>query len=148
MSANTKNDIIDDRPTQMCAEDEQLVAKIRDSKKGKIFDYLWGNPPPRGGYCKRDGDVALCSYMAFWAGHDKKRIDRIYRSSQRYTREWDAVATPDERTYGQGVIQKALARQEAFHWSAKQARTDVAPATSMSDVLASRVREEATTDAA
>jgi len=137
-----------DKPMSMCAEDEQLVAKIRKSKIGKTFDFLWGNPPPWGKYSKRDGDVALCTYMAFWTGHDEKRIDRIYRFSQRCTSEWASAATSDGQTYGQAVIRDVLARQKDFHWSANSARKDVTPAPSMSDVLASRLCEEVTTDAA
>jgi len=132
----------------MSVQDEQLVAKIRDSKKGKTFDYLWGNPPAWGTFSKRGRDIALCGYLAFWLGHDKERIDRIFRFSKRCTDEWDSVVASDGGTYGQEVIRRAVTRQKAFHNDAVPAPKDVTTPMSMSDVLASRLCEEVTTDAA
>jgi len=137
-----------DRPPRLLGEDEELLAKVRGSRIGETFDYLWDNPPPYGEFTKRGGDVALCGYMAFWIGYDEDRIDRIFRLSKRCTSEWDSVVTCEGNTYGEMVIRRALARQKAFHKDAAPARKDATTPTSMSDALATRLREEVTTDAA
>ena len=140
MSANTKNDIIEDqptaaylgndakhdseaperqerliRPTQMCPEDDELVGKIVRSQVGDKFSLRWMGYTPSWGTKTYDGCLALCAYLAFRIGHDEKRIDRIFRFSRQFTPDWDVIETSDGRTHGQVIIQAALARQRTFH---------------------------------
>lgn len=83
--------------------DQDLLAMARKSSSGAKFDRLWAGDFQR--YYANDhstGDLALCTYLAFWTGRDESRIDALFRQSGMYRPEkWD------RKDYRQRTIQKA-----------------------------------------
>jgi primase-polymerase (primpol)-like protein len=67
------------RPTR--GEDD-LLARARASANGHTFARLFdqGDTTGHGGDDSR-ADLALCGMLAFWAGPDPDRIDRLFRQS-------------------------------------------------------------------
>lgn len=70
-----------------------------------------------------DADMALCNHLAFWAGKDCERMDRLFRMSALYRDDkWEA--RPE---YREGTILKAVAQCKAVLVSGKNQVEPVAP---------------------
>lgn len=95
--------------------DDELLEKARNSRKGAEFAALWNGEleHPELARCKQDhssADLALCNRLAFWAGRDPERMDRLFRRSGLMRDKWDTRHSSDGRTYGQMTIERAIER--------------------------------------
>jgi len=87
--------------------DENLITKAQNAANGEKFKKLWQ------GYCSgypshSEADGSLCQMLAFWTGKDEDRMDHLFRQSRLMRPKWDEKHHGDGRSYGQGVIQKAI----------------------------------------
>ena len=66
--------------------DDDLIDKARRSsnKFAQLFD---GDASAYIGHS--EADLALCSLLAWWSGHDPAQIDRIFRRSKLYREKWE-----------------------------------------------------------
>lgn len=94
------------------ASDAELIDKASRSKSGAKFRMLWEGGEE--GYpSASEADLALVSYLAFWTGGDRVRIDELFRRSNRYRTKWDEKR--GTKTYGQRTIEKALHDKTEFY---------------------------------
>jgi primase-polymerase (primpol)-like protein len=110
--------------------DHELIQVVERSKIANKFRALWqggadGNPSAS------EGDLALCSYLAFFCGPDEGRIDAFFRSSARMRPKWDQLR--GDQTYGARTIAKALEGKTKFyrgngHAAAGHGASDTEPA--------------------
>jgi putative DNA primase/helicase len=86
--------------------DHTLLDRAMRARNGAAFRALWqGNTS--GYLSSSEADLALCNLLAFWAGGDPTRVDRLFRQSGLYRPEkWDRPARAGE-TYGQGTVARA-----------------------------------------
>lgn len=85
--------------------DAELIAKIKQSKSGRLFSALWGGDIS--GYKSRsEADIALCNMLAFWTGKDPQRMDSLFRQSGLMREKWDRPTAGS--TYGQLTIEQAI----------------------------------------
>lgn len=83
-------------------EDWELIAKAHEAENGETFRRLWAGDTS--GYpSASEADLALCNLLAFWAGGDPERIDRLFRQSGLYREKWERA------DYRERTIAKALA---------------------------------------
>lgn len=77
------------------------------SKNGADIKRLWD-----GDYSayesQSEGDLALCSHLAFWLGKDVATIDQAFRASKLMRPKWDEKHRSDKRTYGRCTIDQAV----------------------------------------
>ncbi|MCB8817374.1 phage/plasmid primase, P4 family [Desulfosporosinus shakirovi] len=88
--------------------DEEIIEKAKRANRGDIFDMLFsGNWQ---GYYKSwsEAEISFANMLAFWTAKDSERMDRIYRQSGLKRAKWDEKRASS--TYGQGVINDAIAR--------------------------------------
>jgi putative DNA primase/helicase len=90
-----------------------IVLRAMRAKNGARFSRLC-NGDINGHVSASEGDLALCSSLAFWTGGDAEVMDRLFRESWLYRRKWDTPHYGDGRTYGQVTIAKALAGASEF----------------------------------
>ena len=100
-------------------DDDELIKKMLKSKssansfgaKASLKD-LWEKnedelskfyPDPRRSFDWSQADAALCTHLAFWAGKNCERMDRLFRMSGLYRDKWDQ--RPD---YVSSTILKAV----------------------------------------
>lgn len=87
-------------------EDDELLDKARNCRSGAAFSMLfagdWSIFPSQS-----EADLAMCNYLAFWAGRDEAQIDRLFRRSGLMREKWDRRA--GAATYGERTIKKACA---------------------------------------
>ena len=102
------NAAVADRPpggADIALDDEAVVALAASAKNGAKFRALWDGDwstyPSQS-----EGDLALCSLLAFWADQDPSRIDRLFRRSGLFRPKWDEQR--GERTYGEIAIAKVI----------------------------------------
>lgn len=88
--------------------DHELIEKACNSSNGAKFSELWRGDTSAYGGDDSSADQAFCNMLAFWAGRDAIRMDRIFRQSGLYREKWDRNARSGE-TYGQGTINRAIA---------------------------------------
>ena len=75
-----------------------------------------------------EGDMALCSHLAFWLDGDPGTIDTAFRESGLYRPDkWDKKHHADGRTYGQATIEKALEGCSSFYRDAHSQKGDAPP---------------------
>jgi len=78
-------------------------AKVEALYRGEVNGY--GSPS--------EADLALCGLLAFWAGPDPARIDRLFRSSGLVREKWDSPR--GDSTYGAQTVEKALSGRTEFY---------------------------------
>lgn len=90
--------------------DYDLLDKARGGSSGGKFRLLYdyGDVSAYDGDDSR-ADLALCNMIAFWAGPDEARIDRLFRGSALYRKKWDRA------DYSRHTIGKALANRTEFY---------------------------------
>lgn len=95
-------------------DDEQVVKKAKNAANGDTFEDLWNGRI--GGYDSHsEADLALCSYLSFWTGGDKKQMDRLFRDSGLMRAKWDNVHSSNGDTYGDMTIDKAVRTCSDFY---------------------------------
>lgn len=116
--ANGKAEHTNGAPT-----DEDIIAKVRrgTSKRGVSWAALWD-----GGQCgypsPSEGDLALCGRIAFFAGRDTERVDRIFRQSGRDREKWKARAD-----YRESTLDRAVGGKTSFYdWTKKRRKQQTA----------------------
>ena len=95
------------RSQVLTAEAKSIIEKILASKqkdkferlfKGDIADYS----------SQSEGDLALCSILAFWTARNNSLIDKVFRQSALFRQKWDDKHFSDGTTYGQSTINKSI----------------------------------------
>jgi putative DNA primase/helicase len=88
-------------------DDEKLLNLARSAQNGDKFSALFD----RGDLSEYESDhsradFALCSMLAFWAGGDRDRIDKLFRTSKLMRPKW--TRRSGRQTYGAITISKVL----------------------------------------
>ena len=84
-----------------------LLAKVKKSNDTgfqPLYEGKWEGAHPS----QSEADLAFCSKLAFWTGKNEKQTDQIFRQSGLMRAKWDEKHFSDGRTYGQGVVAKAI----------------------------------------
>lgn len=118
--------------------DDKLIEKAMSASNGAKFRELWeggdaGLPSPS------EGDLALCSLIAFWTGPDPARVDLLFRQSRRMREKW--VEQRGEDTYGRRTIMTALDGMTTFYGAGPG--TTAEPDLSVLDGLVERAEKKA-----
>lgn len=99
---------IDKRSRSIIIDDDDLLDLAFASANGEKFESLYeGNWEDDYG-SQSEADFAFCCMLAFWTGWCPEQMDRIFRDSELYRPKWDVRHYGDGRTYGQGLIEKAI----------------------------------------
>jgi hypothetical protein len=86
-------------------DDEELLGRARAAVNGRDFDALYGGCWDA--YASQsEADLALTNMIAFWAGPDPERIDRLFRGSRLWRTKWGSPR--GDSTYGEQTIARAL----------------------------------------
>jgi len=93
-------------PVVVDVGDQELLELAFRSKSGPEIEALYRGDTSRHSDDRSAADLALCAHLAFWAGRDPVRIDRLFRSSGLYRDKWDDRR--GETTYGALTIEKAI----------------------------------------
>jgi putative DNA primase/helicase len=95
--------------------DDEVIRRAAAAASGDKFRRLWaGDTTDHGGDQSR-ADLALCGMLAYWAGPDADRIDRLFRRSGLMRPKWDERRGAS--TYAQRTVAKALeGKTEFFDW--------------------------------
>jgi len=86
--------------------DHELWGRMFDSRNGYEIRALFNGDTSRYGGDDSRADLALCSHLAFWTGHDERRMDEMFRESGLMRPKWDE--RHGAQTYGAMTIKKAL----------------------------------------
>ncbi|MCZ6626287.1 MAG: DUF3987 domain-containing protein, partial [Deltaproteobacteria bacterium] len=88
-------------------EDDVLLRKAFGAKNGHKIKALYeGDISAYPSHS--EADLALCSFLVFYT-QEEAQLDRLCRASKLYRDKWDKKHYGDGRTYGQVIIEKALA---------------------------------------
>lgn len=100
-------------PSPPPPDDTLLIDRAHAAKNGATFARLWRGDTSGNHADDSSADLALCNLLAFWAGPDPARIDRLFRQSGLYRQKWE------RQDYRDATIGKALAgRTDYYDWSA------------------------------
>lgn len=94
-------------------DDAALVQKMLSARNGASVEALW-NGDATGYGSASEADLALCSAIAFYAGDDPARIDRIFRGSGLMREKWERADYRDK------TIGKSLERDEFYSGRTKR----------------------------
>jgi len=95
-------------PRQEPTLDDQALLKLMfASRNGAKLQRLWDGSAVDYNGDESARDQALCNALAFWAGKDAARMDRLFRQSGCMRDKWDRAARSGE-TYGAGTIERAI----------------------------------------
>ena len=100
--------------------DKQLIEKAKSANNGDLFTGLWEGDSSLWGEggkydSQSEADLALCNILAFWTGKDAAWMDQLFRKSRLMRPKWDKVHYADGCTYGDRVIEKAIARVDGTY---------------------------------
>ena len=103
-------------PAPKSKADDELLKTARNASNGAAFSALFDK-----GECSNpsEGDLGLCNMLAFYAGPDPDRIDRLFRGSALMRAKWDEKR--GDQTYGAMTIAKALEDRTEFYSCEKPA---------------------------
>lgn len=119
------------------ADDNELIQKMLNApgsaaalfgNRATLVDLWTGNaqrlaqffPSDRDEYDRSSADAALCFHLAFWAGKNTARIDRLFRLSGLMRDKWNR---PD---YMWGTVSKACGLQKRVYDIVKEAPSEAA----------------------
>jgi hypothetical protein len=111
------------------ADDRDLIERARAAKNGPEFERLWRGDIGGYGDDRSRADLALCSMLAFWAGPDPDRVDRLFSQSGLMRDKW--LERRGKQTYGQMTVAKAIAGRSEFYGDRQRAATPAARAASI-----------------
>lgn len=86
-------------------KDEQVLAKMFASKKGKQIKALYDGDLSANKNDASNADLSLCSHLAFWTGKSAEQIERIWSASPLGSRK----KTSERKDYRLRTIAKAIA---------------------------------------
>ena len=119
--------------------DDELLQRAFDARNGAKTKALYEGDisayPSRS-----EADLALCTRVAFFAGPDPGRIDRLFRGSGLMRPKWDVRR--GEMTYGARTIAKALAGRTDFYGRATPGVTEPMSASETRMEAQAPVRDE------
>jgi putative DNA primase/helicase len=92
-----------------------LLGKMFGASNGAAIRRLYDGDDGSHGGDASAADQALVNHLAFWAGGDRDRIDKLFRGSGRMRPKWDDRHAADGRTYGQLTIDTALKSVRNFY---------------------------------
>lgn len=92
----------------MNLSDAELLARATRVRNGARFARLWAGETADYSEDHSRADLALCGLLAFWAGGDAARMDRLFRQSGLMRPKWDHPHFATGETYGQRTIAHAL----------------------------------------
>lgn len=95
--------------------DEQVLEKARAAQNAEDFTALWEGRWQEKFASQSEADLALCCALAFWTGHDKEQMDRLFRQSALFREKWDKVHHADGATYGEETLEQAVQRTEQVY---------------------------------
>lgn len=100
------------RPAVPPPDDQALINRAHRAKNAAGFARLWNGDTAGHHGDDSSADLALCNHLAFWAGPDPSRIDRLFRASRLYRTKWE------REDYRNRTIEKALqGRADFYDWS-------------------------------
>lgn len=106
-------------------DDAELIERASKAHNGAKFAALWAGSID--GYdSPSEADLALCNLLAFWAGPDPDRIERLFSQSGLYREKWDQKH--GERTYGEITSQRAVEGRSEFYTTTDPACAATIPA--------------------
>ena len=90
----------DQSPSQVStAETKSIIEKIRASKQKDKFERLFKGDIAE--YSSQsEGDLALCSILAFWTVRNNSLIDKVFRQSALFRQKWNEKHYSHGTTYG------------------------------------------------
>jgi hypothetical protein len=92
------------------ADDNEILRRAQQAKNGSKVTRLW-NGNIDGFASQSEGDLSLCSILAFWCGPDADAIDRLFRQSGLIRDKWE------REDYRNETIAKAIdGCNEFFNW--------------------------------
>lgn len=100
-------------PASTVDEDEALLERACGARNGASFQRLWEGDTTGHGGDDSAADIDLCGRLAFWAGPDQARIDRLFRQSGLMREKWDSAR--GDTTYGAKTIALALDDKKDFY---------------------------------
>ena len=111
-------------PTTLSTADRKLLSTARAASNGIEFALLYdkGDVSRHGGDDSA-ADLALGNLLAFYAGSDPARIDRLFRGSALMRAKWDEKR--GAKLYSEITITKALDGRTEFYSSDKPGNEDV-----------------------
>ncbi len=96
-------------PPPVQDEAEVLERAFRSRVGAEVRTLYEGRWRELGRYASQsEADLALASYLVFFAGGDLALADRLFRRSGLYRPKWDEPHYADGTTYGQATLRKAL----------------------------------------
>jgi hypothetical protein len=104
------------------ADDEAVIAKIRQSKQGLKFDRLFAGDTSDYGGDHSSADFALCNILSFWCDGKASWIDSIFRQSGLIRAKWDSRR--GNSTYGAQTIERVLSDATEFYEWPKNGRAN------------------------
>jgi putative DNA primase/helicase len=90
-------------------DDQELIRKASEAKDGGKFLKLWRGEWQADYASQSEADLALCALLAFWAGGDHARIDRLFRQSGLMRDKWERA------DYREATIARALDGATEFY---------------------------------
>lgn len=90
-------------------DDEELIDKAHRATNGALFAQLWAGEWDAQYDSQSEADLALCSMLAFYAGPDPERVDRLFRRSGLCREKWERA------DYRKDTINKAIAGRTQFY---------------------------------
>lgn len=103
-------------PAVVAMSDKELLERARNAANGPKVRRLYDEGDIENYPSPSEGDLALCSILAFFAGPDPERIDQLFRKSALCREKWETRPDYRERT-----IRKAINGCREFY-SPKHAR--------------------------
>jgi hypothetical protein len=99
-------------------DDQQLLERAMAATNGTKFSALWAGDTS--GYpSQSEADLALCGMLAFWAGRDPARVDRLFRASGLMRPKWERA------DYRQRTIDAAIAGTNDVYEPSARSTNDV-----------------------
>jgi hypothetical protein len=86
-------------------DDEALLTKARNSRKGARFTRLYDHGDPSEFKSTSEADMSLTNSLIFWTGADLERVERLFEASALYRSKADGK----DRGYVSRNVRKALA---------------------------------------
>jgi hypothetical protein len=90
-------------------DDDTLLEVALQARNGEVFGRLWRGDWTDAYGSQSEADLALCSLLAFYAGPDPGRIDRLFRRSDLCRKKWERA------DYRRDTIGKALEGRTEFY---------------------------------
>ena len=99
-------------PLPVGLDDAALLKIAFGAKNGEAVRRLYeGDASGKGSHS--ESDLALCSHLAFYAGPDALRVDRLFRASGLMREKWDEPH--GALTYGEKTVNKAIEGTTEFY---------------------------------